>query len=520
MTNFKLRLFTLLLFQFLLFSIANAQVATGDIDELVSEALKAFNVAGTAVAIVKDGKVIHNKGYGMTSVQTKEKVNADTRFAIASNSKAFTAAALAILIDEGKLNWSDRVVDHIPEFTMYDSYVASNFTIIDLLTHRSGMGLGAGDLMFFPDGADFTMDDLLKSFQYQKKVSDFRTKFDYDNLLYTVAGEIIKRISGKTWSEFVEQKIMQPIGMNNSAGIYKRLADKNNVAKPHSTVDGNLKPAEAYDIGLGAAAGGIYASVNDLSKWMLLQMNEGQHNGKTIFSKRNHSMMWSPHTNMGFRYKAPEPYKTHFMAYGLGWFISDVKGYMKFEHTGGLPGMLSQTTIIPELNLGIVVLTNTDPGGGAAFSTITNVILDKYLGVEDQGWMEKYAAQQKSRQEGGDAVTNEVWKKVAAANDDHIKAEDYIGIYKDNWFGNVEVLLQDNQLWVKSHRSPKLTGPMSFYQANTFAVKWEYQDMNADAFMLFSLDENGKAQSIKMKGISPNIDFSFDFQDLDLERVE
>jgi CubicO group peptidase (beta-lactamase class C family) len=386
------------------------------------------------IAIVQDGKVIHSKGYGVTSVKTKDKVNENTRFAIASNSKAFTSAALAILVDEGKLKWSDKVVDHLAGFKMYDTYVTANFTIVDLLTHRSGLGLGAGDLMFFPDGGDFRMEDILQSFQYQKKVSDFRTQFDYDNLLYVVAGEIIEQVSGMSWSEFVEKKIMKPIGMNNSAGIYSRLSDKENVAMPHSTVDGKLNKLEHFEIDLGAAAGGIYASLNDLTKWMLLHMNKGDHNGTTIFSKENHAEMWRPHTNMGFNPTPTNHYKSHFNAYGLGWGISDMNGYVVFSHIGGLPGMLSKTTIIPELNLGIVILTNTEPGGGAGFSAMTNTLLDKYLGLEDFGWVEKYAARLQGRQESGDEVVDKVWKKVAAANDDQIKPKNFVGMYKDNWF--------------------------------------------------------------------------------------
>lgn len=519
MKSIQLSFFSLLLCQLFIFNISYAQGTITEVDRLVTEAIEKFNVAGIAVAIVKDGEVVHSKGYGVTSSKTKEKVNENTRFAIASNSKAFTAAALAVLIDEGKLNWTDKVVDHVPEFKMYDAYVTANFTILDLLTHRSGLGLGAGDLMFFPDGGDFTIDDLLTSFQYQKKVSDFRTKFDYDNLLYVVAGEVVARISGMSWSEFVEANIMQPIGMNGSAGTYQRLVDKKNVAMPHSTVGGQLHPLEPFDIGMGAAAGGIYASVNDLTKWMLLQLNDGKRGETTVFSKRNHREMWRPHTNLGFNPKPDPPYKTHFSAYGLGWFIHDLNGYIIYEHTGGLPGMLSKTTLIPELNLGIVVLTNTEPGGGGAFSAISNTLIDQYLELEDFGWVDKYAAQLKANQESGDEVVEEVWATVRSANDEHIKADDFVGVYEDKWFGKVEVFLKGNQLWMKCHRSPKLNGAMSFYHANTFAVKWEYQDMNADVFAMFGLDENGKAQSLKMKGISPNIDFSFDFQDLVLERV-
>ena len=182
-----------------------AQITSAQIDKLVEESMSKMNVAGAAVAVVKDGKVIHSKGYGVKSIKTKEKVDASTCFAIASNSKAFTTTALAILVEEGKLNWTDKVIDHIPEFRMYDPYVTANFNIQDLLTHRSGLGLGVGDLMFFPDGSDFTIDHLLGVFQHFKPVSAFRTKYDYDNLLYVVAGEVVKRASGMSWEQFVQE---------------------------------------------------------------------------------------------------------------------------------------------------------------------------------------------------------------------------------------------------------------------------------------------------------------------------
>ncbi|GGW21933.1 serine hydrolase [Arenibacter certesii] len=480
--------------------------------------------AGIAVAVVKDNEVVHLKGYGVTSILTKEAVDENTLFAIASNSKAFTTTALAILVDEGKLSWDDKVVDHIPEFKMYSPYVTENFNIQDLLTHRSGLGLGAGDLMFFPDGSDFTIGDVLQSFQYQKPVSAFRTKYDYDNLLYVVAGEVVARVSGMGWANFVETKIMDPLGMNRSVGVYQRLQDKNNVAFPHSSENGELRQLEHYtksDASLGAA-GGIYASVNDLSKWLLLNLNNGKYGAnfnKQLISENNHKELWKPHTNIGFNVAPSPPYKTHFSAYGLGWLLSDKNGFIVVEHTGGLPGMLSRTMLIPELNVGIVVLTNTDPGA-YSFSTIASTIADAYLGVDKTDWIANADKRLQESEAESDSITTAVWQTVAKPKSTKIDYSNFVGTYQDNWFGKVEVFLKNGKPWFTSYRSPKLNGEMFFYKANTFAVKWEYRDMPCDAFAMFTLDENGKAIGIKMKGISPYIDFSFDFQDLDLKRID
>jgi CubicO group peptidase (beta-lactamase class C family) len=502
-------------------TVLHAQLSADDVDALAKECLQRFEVAGIAVGIVKDGKIIHTKGYGVKSVDTKEPVDENTNFGIASNSKAFTTAALSILVDEGKISWQDKVIDHIPEFKMYNAYITENFMIEDLLTHRSGLGLGIGDLMFFPDGADFTIDDVLSSFQHFKPQSAFRTKFDYDNLLYFVAGEVIARVSGMSWEAFVQQRIMEPLNMDHS---YTEIADKqnaSNLATPHSTGKGAIRTISHLEDMVNGAAGGIFSNVDDICNWMLVHLNHGKYGDsldQVLFTEERQHEMWSLHTLLDVN-RNPR-YNSHFAGYGLGWGVSDLLGNLSVSHTGGLPGMLSRTVLIPDLNLGVVVLTNTESGGAAAFGVISRTIVDSYLGLDDYQWSDKFYEYFQNLIATGDEVTTAVWQTVEEVNDDHINPDDFIGIYEDNWFGKVEVFLQNDQLWIRCHRSPKLNGPLAYYNANTFAVKWEYQDMNADAFAMFSLDENGKAQSIKMKGISPNIDFSFDFQDLDLQRVE
>lgn len=512
-------LLALLLFILLASDSTYAQLTSQKIDSLVEDALVKFKVAGASIAIVKDGKVIHQKGYGFTSIVTKQRVNEYTNFQIASNTKAFTTAALAILEDEGKLKWTDKVKEHLPEFKMYNEYVTENFTITDLLTHRSGLGLGAGDLMFFPDGSNFTVKDVLTSFQYFKPVSAFRTKFDYDNLLYIVAGEVIAKVSGISYESFVQQRIIEPLQMNNTF-VGSLLKDKSNLASPHSSESGTIKTIDVYDIGMGSAAGGIYSNVADMSKWMQLQLNKGKYDRDlktSLFSLKNHNEMWRLHTVIETN---PNPrYNSHFNGYGLGWVLSDVKGNLKVVHTGGLPGMLSIVTMYPDLNLGIVILTNTENGGSGLFTAVNNTISDSYLGLDNFGWTDKIVEGMKQTRNTGDEISKKVWEKVESVRNVKVKNEDFTGIYEDKWFGKVEVFEKDKQLWIKSYRSSKLNGPMAFYNANTFAIKWEYQAMNCDAFAMFTLDETGKAQSIHMKGISQNIDFSFDFQDLDLERI-
>jgi CubicO group peptidase (beta-lactamase class C family) len=505
------------------FSSATAfgQLTSPQIDALMESALAKFKVAGASIAVVKDGKIIHLKGYGFSSIETKKAVNESTNFQIASNSKAFTTAALSILEDEGKLKWTDKVKDYIPEFKMYNDYVTENFNIQDLITHRSGLGLGAGDLMFFPDGSNFTIKDVLTNFQYFKPVSAFRTKWDYDNLLYIVAGEVIARVSGMSCGEFIQKRIVNPLQMNNTFVGSKLINDQSNFAVSHSSESGTIKKIDGFKDELSIAAGGIFSNAEDMAKWMIVRLNKGQYGADlktTLFSLKNHNEMWRIHT---VQETDQNPrYNSHFNGYGLGWQLSDEKGNLKVSHTGGLPGMLSIVTMYPDLNLGIVILTNTENGGGGLFTAVSNTISDSYLGLDDFGWTDKLVEWMNEDRNKGDDVTKKVWEKVKLSKNVKIKNEDFIGVYADKWFGEIEVFEKNKQLWFKSYRSPKLNGPMAFYNANTFAIKWEYQAMNCDALAMFSLDENGKAQSIKMKGISPNIDFSFDFQDLDLVRVK
>lgn len=513
---------SVLSFLILLISINTySQITTTEIDQLLEETLSRFHIAGAAVGIVKDGAVIHSRGYGTKSANTKEKVNELTQFAIASNTKAFTTTALAILVDQGKITWEDKVVNHIPEFKMYNDYVTQNFNITDLVTHRSGLGLGAGDLIFIPDSTDFTVQDLLTMFQHFEPVSAFRTKFDYDNLLYIVAGELIARVSGVSWEQYVSQNILKPLGMNHTYTSLDSITDRSNLSSAHVNDEGVVKRIAFLKEAINGAAGSIFSSTNDLCKWMLVHLNEGKYGNdldQVLFTEPRQREMWRMHTT---EVVSPnKPYNIHFAGYGLGWQLADIKGNLAAYHGGGNPGMVSQTILIPDLELGIVVLFNTaDQELNSPVEFLALTILDSYLGLEDQNWLDKVFDSIRSDINLGDSVANAVWKTVESADDSHLIPTDFIGIYQDPWFGKVEVFQKGDQLWFKSYRSPKLNGPMRYYKATAFAIKWEYRDMNADALAIFSLDEEGKAQSIKMKGISPNIDFSFDFQDLDLQRV-
>lgn len=502
----------------LIFGTANAQMTPAKIDSLANLALKTFDVPGIAVAVVKDGKLIYSNGYGVTSLRTQKKVDANTLFGIASNSKAFTTAATGMLVDEGKLKLDDKVTDYIPEFKMFDPYVTAEFTIRDLLTHRSGLGLGAGDLMIFPDSTDFTVKDIIHNLRYLKPVSSFRSKFDYDNQLYIVAGEVIARVSGMSWEDFIETRIMKPLQMTGSFATFSHIKNTKNYIDAHAAVDGKVVVIPRYIFEATDAAGGIYSSVNDLAKWAIMQMNDGKYGddlSKRLFSSAVHRQMWTIQTPLP---TGPGAYNTHFGGYGLGWFLNDAKGYLKASHTGGLDGMVTHVTLFPELKLGIIVLTNQQSGG--AFSSVTNEIIDSYIGDTGKDWVKLYDDAEKAGQQGASNVVAGVWKQIEEQKKTPIDAGVYAGTYHDNWLGDVTITQKDGQLWFAAKRSPRLIGQMFFYKGSTFVIKWNKRSMDADAFAMFTTDENGKPTGLKMKPISPATDFSYDFQDLDFAKTK
>lgn len=513
----KLKLSLLLI----LFSVlAFSQVEEKKLDELIQNTLKTFDVPGMSVGIIKDGKILYSKGHGIAALNSKQTMNDQTLVGIASNSKGFTATALAILVDEGKLNWDDKVTKFIPEFKMYDPYVTQEITIKDLLTHRAGLGLGQGDLMFFPEGGTQTIKDIVHNVRYLKPEHSFRNTMDYNNIMFIVAGEVITRISGLSWAEFIETRIMKPVGMTSSFGSYNRAkaAGVQNIIAAHAPVDGKSVQVPHDWNETANAAGGIVSNIPDMLTWADFLMNGfTTKGGKKLVSDRQISQLWQIQQPVTMALK--NPYDTQNYGYGMGWFISDVKGHKQIQHTGGLIGTVTQFTLVPDMKLGIVVLTNQQ--SGAAFNTVTNTVKDSYLGIADRNWLKTYGDRMAKMNADFDKGKKEIFAKAAAFRKSKsciVKPEQITGIYNDIWFGDVEVSQNGNGYRIASKTSPRLKGDLIPYSSNTFIAKWDDRSYDADAFVIFTYDENGKAQSAKMKPISDITDFSFDFEDLDLKR--
>jgi CubicO group peptidase (beta-lactamase class C family) len=504
----------LLLFSF---TFLNAQIEEKKLDDLIQNTLKTFDVPGMSVGIIKDGNIVYSKGFGVSSLTTKQKMDDQTLVGIASNSKGFTCTALAMLADEGKLDFNDKVSKFIPEFQMYEPYVSQEITIKDLITHRAGLGLGQGDLMFFPEGGSFTIDDIIHNIRYLKPKNSFRNTMDYNNIMFIVAGEIIHRISGLSWADFIEQKIMKPVGMNSSFGSYNRAktAGVKNIIDAHAPVDGKAIQVTHDWNETANAAGGIVTNIKDMLIWAEFLMNNfTTKDGKKLVSDKQIQQLWQMQQPIPMALN--NPYDSHFYGYGMGWFLSDVKGHFQVQHTGGLIGTVTQFTLIPDLKLGIVVLTNQQQG--VAFNTITNTVKDDYLGIPDRNWLKTYSERTAKNNANFEKQKRDAYAKAEAFKNDKSqpKPEQFLGTYTDKWFGDVEISQQGKVYRISCKTSPRLKGELIPYSENTFIAKWDDRSYDADAFVIFNFNE--KEVSATMKPISEITDFSYDFEDLDLRR--
>lgn len=483
------------------------QITSQQIDELANKTLQAFQVPGIAVGVIKDGKIVHAKGYGVRSTNTQQPVDENTLFGIASNSKAFTTTALSILVDEGKLRWEDKVTQYLPNFKMYDPYVTKNFTIRDLVTHRSGLGLGSGDLMVWPDGTDFTKTELVNNLRYLKPTTSYRENFNYNNVLYVTASEVIAKITGKSWANFIQERILNPVGMTTSTTYVGTLGPNANVIDPHVPTEGKLVIIPKYSNPIFDGAAGIYSNITDMSKWALLLLNNSKlPNGKNLLTEASHKELSQLQTITPTFTKAP--YNTHFSGYGLGFFLNDIKGYKQISHTGGLEGNVTQFTLIPEMGLAIIVLTNQQMGG--AFSAITNTIKDSYLGIEPKDYVKLYSEKESEALKNHNQLIADSFAKASESF-----AFPYTGTYKDNWFGEITLYSKNGKHYFESKRSKNLKGQLYFQKDNTYLIRWENRSLNADASITF--ENQGKKAT--MKAISDYTDFSYDFQDLEFQKI-
>ena len=489
-------------------------------DKRVEELRKSAELPGLAIAIVENGKPTLAKGYGFRQLGAPAPVDADTIFPNASTGKAFTSAALARLVDEGRIAWDDRVIDHLPWFRMYDPYVTREMTVRDLLVHRSGLGLGAGDLLFVPR-SNLSRRESVKRLAYIKPATSFRSGYAYDNILYMVAGQLIEEVTGKTWEEYVAANIFAPAGMKVSTSDNDKRFATANRAFPHARVDGGLRGAgkierldERDELGRNAApAGGLAVSANDMVRWLQIQLAMGAiPEGGRLYSEKQATEMWTPvvlqpNPPLPERLKLTQPM---FTSYALGWTVRDYRGAKLVWHSGGIFGFVSVVVLLPEKNVGFAILTNGEEG--SIRTGLMYELIDHYLGLPRENWPETVTALTKERVAGA-LKALETRAAAPAKIGPSLTLDRYVGTYTDAWYGDIEVTQKNGKLAINFKSTPNMSGMLEHYQYDSFVTRFSDKALEPAA-VTFGLDAEGKVERVTMKAVSPVADFSWDYHDL------
>jgi CubicO group peptidase (beta-lactamase class C family) len=501
---------------------ASAQQPPPKFDEYVRRVMQIFTVPGLSVAIVKDGKVVLARGYGVRRMGEPAVVDAHTRFGIASNTKLFTATALAILVEEGKVEWDKPVINYLPAFAMSDPYVTHELTIRDLLVHRSGLGLGAGDLLWWPPST-YNRKEIARRIRYIPLATSFRSAYAYDNVLYLVAGEVIEAVSGKSWEDFVRTRILAKVGMTDSDVRHSGATEGGNVAGTHAEVNDTVRPVDPFASDNTNPAGGIMSGAADMAKWMMVQLDSGRvADGSRLFSPASAKQLWREVTPTPISEVPPgmeglAHLRPTVSGYALGLGVRDYRGHILRQHTGGLPGYLSKVAMIPDLRLGVAVLTNQE--SGLAYESIVDQVLDYYIGAKAPDYPALFQQlRQRNRQKLKEAA-----QKAASTRDStrgpSLPLAKYAGTYRDPWYGDVTIAQEGEGLAIRFTHTPALVGDLVHWQYDTFLARWRDRELRADAYATFSLNPDGTVERLRMVPASDEVDFSFDFQDLVLKPV-
>jgi CubicO group peptidase (beta-lactamase class C family) len=498
------------------------------LDARVEQVRTAVGVPGLSVAIVEKGQVTLARGYGVRKLGESPRVDADTIFQLGSVGKAFTSAALAVLVDRGQVRWDDPVTRHIPWFQMYDPWVTREMTVVDLLVHRSGLGLGAGDLMFVPR-SNLSRAETVRRLRHIRPATSFRSGYAYDNVLYVVAGQLVEEVSGKTWERFVREDVLVPAGMRTATSDRAERRRTDNRAWPHARRDGpmhGMGTQEALDdsgraefdpeLGANAApAGGVAASANDMGRWIAVQLARGALPGGSgrLFSEAASRQMWTPRVHLPIS-PAPAPAAAatpQFNGYALGWNERDYRGHRLLMHTGAVFGAQAVIVLIPERDVGFSVAINCEDGEAAL--GIAYELLDHYLERPRYDWAAAWQQVVRERDEKAVAVLKQQAGAPAGAGPS-LPLERYAGAFADAWYGGVAITHADGRLTMDFQQTPGMTGALTHWQYDTFRVDWRDR-LIEPAYVTFALRPDGAIDRMSMKAISPLADFSFDYQDLD-----
>jgi CubicO group peptidase (beta-lactamase class C family) len=486
--------------------------------------MKTFEVPGLAVAVVKDGQVVLAKGYGVRKLGEKAPVDGRTLFGIASNTKAFTATALGLLVEEGKIEWDGPVTRYLPWFQMWDPYVTREMTVRDLLVHRSGLGLGAGDLLIWPE-TTYTRREIVRRLRFVRPATSFRSAYAYDNMLYLAAGEVIEAVSGRSWEDFVAERILKKAGLASSRPRHSAGIAGRNVAMPHAALEKGPTPVAIDENDHMNPAGGILSCADDMARWMLIHLDDGRlPDGTRLFGEKTERQLTSLVTPIPISDPPPElaAQRMNFSGYALGFRVNDYRGRKLVSHTGGLSGYVSKLVMVPELDLGIAVLTNQE--SDEAYNSVIYAVLDQAMGVPPADWAAAYLkVRERAKAKTADALKTAAAKREAALPPS-LPLADYAGAYEDAWYGPIVITAEGAggtaKLVMSFAKTPGLAGDLEHWSRETFVARWRDRTLRADAYVTFVLDPDGGIVEARMKAFSPDTDFSYDFHDLLLKPVK
>ena len=488
-----------------------------------------------SLALVRDGKPLLTKGYGVRRQGKVEPADQHTLFAIASNSKNVTAACLAILVDEGKVKWDAPIRTYLPGFTLSDPVIGERITVRDTLSHRAGFGLGAGDLLFWPN-SDRTRAEVLAQAAFVPIEDGFREDYHYCNLMFVMAGAVIEKVSGLAWEDFVQTRIFDRVGMGESVPL-ARLADPKKSALPHGRVgpplryQGAMTPiansiVEVWNWDSAAAAGGICASATDWAKWIAVRLNDGKlADGTRLFSEAAAREMYKPNiiVSSSAGPTAELPNRAVASTYAMGLQVQDYRGERLITHGGGSPGGISATVLIPGRKAGFSVFTNAEES--FLLRALRSGLSDIVMGKVDVDWIADSKRREAEGTEKSLKAAVEIDAKQAAGAAPSMPLDAYVGTWRDPWYGDITIEQKTEGrgrnrktgLWLAFTHTPALKGWLEPYDGETFRTRFT-DKREEDAFITFSI-LTAKPATATLKGVSPDIDFSYDYQDLRLTRV-